>query len=185
MTRRKSSYAVHVTFIDHKGKEHFAPDPPEVNGLPPWIWQPNEYRRTEHLKKCPSLTCRKAQACRSPHYDGFCQKTHYSADQWRLRLCKRIDEVTKVILANPEKYPPQPSRKSSFTDHNGKTHVIDYHLRDLKASFEKRMYEGWAELEREYQQKWVDEQKEKERKMLAERAEREARKGKRRRKNPH
>jgi len=154
-----------ATFTDHRGRIHEPPDPPEIEGYPPWFPRPREYRRTTPLARCPSSKCRRAGKCVSLLYGKYCQKTHMDQEAFRWRLCDRIDDIMRRLigsewdefLAQPpaEQYPvPGPEWKKA--------------LNAASERLEKEALLKW-------QQKWVSEQQEKERQMLAARQARKTR----------
>jgi hypothetical protein len=137
-------------FIDRHGKRHAPPPPPLVEGRPPWVPLPNEYRRDAVLAKCPALACRRAQACRSPHYRKFCRKTHLRAEEFRARLAAKIDRLMKAqVKALGLGAVAPPAEK-------------DGSLRGLKRAFEQRLMDDEHKFLLDWQENWVREMQAKE-----------------------
>lgn len=111
MPARKSSrqFETLVTWTSPDGKVHVPPDPPLVQGYPPWLPRPNEYRRNPPLAKCPDRKCRRANTCVSPHYGEFCRKTHMEREEFRAALVRKIDRLMKQKLGDAwDDSPPDP-----------------------------------------------------------------------------
>jgi len=97
---KKEHFPTLVTWTSPDGKTHVPPDPPLIEGCPPWFPRVNEYRRAEPLKKCPEARCRRAGRCVSLLYDKFCQKTHMEHEAFRQALCDKIDRLMKEKLGD-------------------------------------------------------------------------------------
>jgi hypothetical protein len=95
--RDTSRFPTLITWTDPVGKTHIPPDPPLTDGYPPWFPRPNEYRREEVLKKCPSLLCRRIRRCSSPLYGKYCQKSHMEREEFRHTI---IDKINRFMAEN-------------------------------------------------------------------------------------
>lgn len=145
----KSKFPTLAVFIDRHGKTHAPPPPPLVEGYPPWMPRPNEYRREVALKKCPVLACRRAHECRAPLYKKFCRKTHVRAEAFRATLALKIGRLM-------EKHAKEIGLgKAPPVDKNGD-------MKGLKRALEQRMMDDEHKYLLEWQEKWVKEMKAKE-----------------------
>ena len=146
----KSKFPTLAVFIDRHGKRHAPPPPPLVEGYPPWMPRPNEYRREVALKKCPALACRRAHACRVPILKKFCRKTHVRAPAYRATLAIKIGRLMKehAKALGLGKVPP-PVEK-------------DGGMKGLKLALDQQMKDNEHKFLLEWQENWVKEMKAKE-----------------------
>jgi hypothetical protein len=139
-------YPTLITWTDPSGKTHIPPDPPLIEGYPPWWPRPNEYRRNEPLKKCPALQCRRARRCAAPHYGKFCQKTHMEREEFRWQLDAKISAL--MTLHNI------PSSKPSDD-------AISAPPPEMKRALQERQDELIHTEILKYQTQWIEKQKQK------------------------
>jgi hypothetical protein len=142
----KREYPTLITWTDPSGTTHIPPDPPLVEGYPPWWPRPNEYRRNEPLKKCPALQCRRARRCAAPHYDKFCQKTHMEREAFRQQIIDKIDAFTRAQGREPVQYTGGPSPTPPP---------------EMKRALQERQDELIREEILKYQTAWIEKQKQK------------------------
>ena len=143
-TRNSARYPILITWTDPNGKTHIPPDPPLVEGYPPWFPRPNEYRRDEALEKCPSLMCRRMRKCTTPLYGKYCQKTHMEAEEFRQRLLAKIDRF--MAENNIPKLTPLPG---TFPGPGP----------GMKRALQEREDECMREALLEFQTAWIEKQK--------------------------
>jgi hypothetical protein len=153
MPKSSREYPTLVTWTDPQGKVHIPPDPPLVEGYPPWFPRPNEYRRTTPLKRCPSLTCRRTHSCASLLYGKFCQKTHMDRESFRYQIIARIDAITRSFGREPVEYDGGP---------------IPTPPPEMKRALQARQDELEHEHLLEWQTGWIERQKKKAKKPLEE-----------------
>jgi hypothetical protein len=104
MAKSSLQYPTLVTWTDPQGKTHIPPDPPLVDGCPPWLPRPNEYKRETPLTRCPSLACRRSHVCASLLYGAYCQKTHMDRETFRGKIIEHIDAITRSCGREPAEY---------------------------------------------------------------------------------
>lgn len=137
---RDKNYPTLVTWTDPSGKCHVPPLPPLVEGAPPWVQRPHEYRREQPLPKCPSLACRRAAACNDPHHGKFCRKTHMDVETYRIGLIKRITALNKRFFAEG-------------------MHLLPRSNMTLRQAFLLRSEEGHREELLKWQSRWIEQKK--------------------------
>jgi hypothetical protein len=142
--RNTAHYPVLITWTDPNGKTHIPPDPPLIEGYPPWFPRPNEYRRDEALKKCPSMICRRTRRCTSPLYGKYCQKTHMEQEEFRHTIIATID---RFMVENNI---PQSTPRPGISRGPGP---------DMKRALQERQDECIREALLEYQTGWIEKQK--------------------------
>jgi hypothetical protein len=145
-------FDVLVTFTDRHGRIHLPPDPPLVEGYPPWFPRPGEYRREQPLGKCPSGRCRRAKSCVSPINGSFCRKTHMEAEAFRAALVQKIDRLLR------EYHGDEPAPANDEDDQSSSAPPPPEMKRALAAAMEDHLRE---EL-RKWQQNWANEMARKE-----------------------
>lgn len=139
-------YPTYVTWTDPEGKTHIPPDPPLVEGYPPWFPRPNEYKRNTPLKDCPSLTCRRLHRCTALLYGKYCQKTHMEREAFRQQIIDRIDAATRSFGREPVEYLGGP---------------IATPPPEMKRALEERQAECIREELTRFQTQWLEKRKQK------------------------
>ena len=142
----KLRYPTLITWTDPSGTTHIPPDPPLVEGYPPWWPRPNEYRRNEPLTKCPALQCRRARRCAAPVYGKFCQKTHMEREEFRWQLDAKLEAFMRQNNI--------PFGKSSSDD-------VATPPPAMKRALQERQDELIREELLKFQTSWIEKQKQK------------------------
>lgn len=139
-------YPTLITWIDPSGVTHIPPDPPMVDGYPPWWPRPNEYRRNTPLKKCPDLACRRTHHCAALLYGKYCQKTHLEREAFRQQIIDKIDAFTRAQGREPIEYTGGP---------------VPTPPPEMKRALEERQEELIRAEMLKFQTQWIDRQKQK------------------------
>jgi hypothetical protein len=142
----KRQYPTLITWTDPEGITQIPPDPPLIEGYPPWWPRPNEYKRNTALKKCPALQCRRARRCAAPLYGKFCQKTHLEREAFRQQIIEKIDAFTRAQGREAVEYTGGP---------------IATPPPEMKRALQERQDELIREEILKYQTRWIEKQKQK------------------------